>query len=320
MSPLLAVALLALAASADRPQLAAMPLAAKNIPPETVQILDLLLVAELEATGQFAVVRPADVDAMIGLERMKDAAGCDDVSCVSDLAHALGVGLLMTGTAGKLGDELVVQLTLIDVREQRVQRRGQVTAPADERSYRDALKRAVAQVLGLAVTEKPVAKGEVSPLTLRFDTMDEERSFQVRVVTSDGLEHACERPVDAQHACTIDGIALGQARLGVMSPPLSGYEDTLTVKKDKETIVYSLRRGPGLGSITAWTYGGMALVTGIALVAVGAALDKKGMIYGGAPAIVGGGALLYLGFTFDGMVMTHQRHLREDGKSSWSFF
>lgn len=316
MSPLLAVALLLAATPADRPQLAAMPLVAANIPPETVQILDLLLVAELEATEQFTVVRPADVDAMLGFERMKDAAGCDDVSCATELAHALGVGLLMTGTAGKLGDELVVQLTLIDVREQRVRRRGQVTAPADERSYRDALRRAVAQVLGLSV-EKPVVKDEVSPLTLRFDTMESERSFQVRVVTSDGQQHDCARPVDAQNACTIDGIALGQARLVVMSPPLTGYADMLNAKKDKETIVYSLRSGPGLGSITAWTYGGLALAAGIALVAVGAATEHKGMIYGGAPAILGGGALLYLGFTLDGVVVTQQRHLREDGKRGW---
>lgn len=294
-----------------------MPLAAKNIPVETAQILDLLVIAELEAAGSFAVVRPADIDAMLGLERMKDAAGCDDVSCAADIAQALGVELLMSGTAGKLGDELVMELTLIDVRAGEVRRRAQVTARADERFYRDAVKRAVAEVLGRAPPPEPVVAENLSPLTLRFDTTDQEHTFEVRLVTSDGREHGCEKPVDAHGGCTLGGIALGHARLAVVSPPLKPMLANLTAKKDKETLVYSLREGPSLGNITCWTYGGVLLAAGIALVAVGAAIDSKGMIYGGAPGAVAGGALLYLGFTFDGMVMADTRRLREDGKSSW---
>ena len=121
MSPFLAASLWLLAgpqALPEQPRVAAMPLAAKNIPAETAQILDLLVVAELENAGTFTVVRPADIDALLGLERAKDAAGCDDVSCASTIAQALGVELLMTGTAGKLGDELVLALTLIDVHAQ----------------------------------------------------------------------------------------------------------------------------------------------------------------------------------------------------------
>lgn len=318
MSPHLALAMALTVASPPAERLAAMPLAAKNLSPETVQILDLLLVAELEATGSFAVVRPADIDAMLGLERLKDAAGCDDVSCATDLAQALGVGLLMTGTVGKLGDELVVQLTLIDAREQQVKRRGQVTAAADERAYRDAIKRAVAEVLGLAAPSTPPARGELSGMTLRFDTTDPTRTFGVKVVTSDGVEHGCVPAVTSTSACTIHDIARGRARLAMTSPPLSPYATDLTAKSDKETVVYSLRRSPGLASLTAWTYGGVAVAAGIALIAVGAATDHKGMIYGGVPAAVVGGGLIGLGFTFDGMVVTHAQHLREDGKrESW---
>ncbi len=316
MSPFLAVTV-ALLAVADRPHVAAMPLAAKNIPVETAQILDLLVVAELESAGAYAVVRPADIDAMLGLERLKDAAGCDDVSCATDIAQALGVELLMTGTVGKLGDELVLALTLIDVRAGEVRRRAQVTAKADERFYRDAVKRGVAEVLGRAAPPSPIAAESLSPLTVRFDTVEQEHAFEVRLVTSDGREHGCGKPVDAQSGCTLDGLALGHARLSVVSPPLKPMVANLTAKKDKETVVYTLREGPSLGSITCWTYGGVLLAAGVAVVAVGAAIDSKGMIYGGAPGAVAGGALLYLGFTFDGMVMADTRRLREDGKGSW---
>jgi hypothetical protein len=314
MSPLLAVTLVALAMT--KPQLAAMPLAAKHLPVETVQILDLLLVSELEASGTYSVVRPADIDAMLGLERMKDAAGCDDVSCASDIANALGVGLLLTGTAGKLGDELVLQLTLIDVAAQRVVRRAQVTAKADERAYRDAVKRAVAEIQGLA--SKPVPKTSDTPpsnLTLRFDTTELSRSFDVRVVTSDGIEHTCEKPVALSDGCTLNALALGNAQLFARSAPLSPLQRSLTAKNEKETIVYSLKESPGLGSIIAWTYGGIALAAGIALTSVGLALDKNGLVYGGVPAALVGGGLIGLGFYFDGTVMATTRHLREDGST-----
>jgi hypothetical protein len=226
------------------------------------------------------------------------------------------VGFLLTGTAGKLGDELVLQLTLIDVRAERVLRRAQVTAKADERAYRDAVKRAVAEIQGLESKATPRASdAPLSSLTLRFDTTEMKRAFNVRVVTSDGIEHTCEKPVDLADSCTLNAIAIGNARLFATSAPLTPLERSLLAKKDKETVVYSLRESPGLGSIVAWTYGGIALAAGIALTSVGLATSKNGFVYGGVPAAIVGGGLIGLGFYFDGTVMATTRHLREDGST-----
>jgi hypothetical protein len=299
------------------PQLAAMPLVAKNMAVETVQILDLILVSELEATGMFSVVRPADIDAMLGLERMKDAVGCDDVSCATDLASALGVQLLMTGTVGKLGNEIVIELTLIDTAAERVRHRGQATAPVDERAYRDAVKRAVASVLELKAAPTPAAAANVklAPVTLRFDTTESDRRFEVRVVTSDGIERSC--PVDEQNSCTLTQLALGNARIHAASAPLGPFNRSMTIEDRKETVVQTLHEMPSLGAITCWTYGGTALAAGIALIAVGAATHQSGFLYGGIPAAAVGGGLLGLGFTFNGQIVANTSRLREDGKSSW---
>ncbi len=295
---------LALVVCATPPQLAAMPLAPKNMPVETVQILDLILVSELESTGKFAVIRPADIDAMIGLERMKDAAGCDNVTCATELASALGVELLMTGTVGKLGDEIVVELTLIDAAHEQVRHRGQATAPADERSYRDAIKRAVAAVLELpapvaaVVAAPPHPEIQLSPTTLRFDTGDGGRKFMVRVVTSDGQQHECA--VEEQSPCTMTALAIGNARLHATAAQLGPLDRSLVLGDKKETTVNTLRKYPSIGSITFWTYGGTMLAVGAALISVGAGTKQHGFYYSGIPVAAAGGLLLGLGFTFDG--------------------
>ena len=51
---------------------------------------------------------------MIELESDKERAGCDDDSCLADLAGALGARYVIYGTLGKLGSRYVTTLNLFD--------------------------------------------------------------------------------------------------------------------------------------------------------------------------------------------------------------
>jgi hypothetical protein len=308
------------AVAQERPKAALMPLAAKNLAKETVEILDLLLAAELDKAGRWQLIGVSDINAMIGLEKMKQAAGCDDVACAAELGGALGVDVLISGTAGKLGDELVVQLTLIDIKASKVLRRGHATGGADERSYKAAIAAVVADALGLAkppTVEGPKLTGApLSPARFRFDTQ-EPRAFDVQLVASDGVQHRCPAKVTFEVPCTLEQVAIGESQIIIGSEPLSPMSRSFDVEKDRETVIFTVREMPSQGSIISWSLGGMALATGVALLALGIAMDEQGLVYGGIPAAAVGGTVVFLGFTFDGQVITSERHLREDGGSSW---
>src|SRR5882757_2883687 len=60
------------------------------------------LAAKLAARG-FQVTTPADLEAVMGLERQKQLLGCsEDSSCLAEISSALGVPLVATGRLTRL--------------------------------------------------------------------------------------------------------------------------------------------------------------------------------------------------------------------------
>src|SRR3954469_24747603 len=55
---------------------------------------------ELRTRGQ-SVIGKSDIEALLGLERMKDAVGCTDTSCLAEIGGALGVDEMVTGAVAK---------------------------------------------------------------------------------------------------------------------------------------------------------------------------------------------------------------------------
>ncbi len=302
-------ALLTISQPDDPERLAVMPLQAKRIAPEMVRILDSLLVSELDDAGTYAVIGTEEIDAMLGLEEMKDALGCDDASCAAEIGGALGVGYLVTGTVSRLGDEVIVQLSLVDVRSVRVVGRGKAVVPNDETRFRGAIEAAVAAVLGQEpgaaherTSSEPSETGPTSPARLRFETQEREREFDVRVVTSTGITHPCRRPVSLEFPCNLGELAPGDGILMVRSDPLSPFSRSLDVEEEDELYVYRLIQGPSPGSVISWTFGGLGLATGAALVGVGYGTDRASMRNAGFITAVVGGGLLFLGMLFEGDV------------------
>ncbi|MEE8409795.1 MAG: hypothetical protein V3T05_09335, partial [Myxococcota bacterium] len=67
---------------------AAMPLAAPGIAEEIAFIMDEVLLTELQRAG-FEAIGPDDINALVGFERVKDAVGCDDATCIAEIGNAL---------------------------------------------------------------------------------------------------------------------------------------------------------------------------------------------------------------------------------------
>ena len=140
-------------AQESHPSLALMPLSAKQVTPEIVEILDELLIVTVYELGRYDVIAKGDIQAMLGMERMKSLLGCNESSCASEIGGALGVDMMLTGSVGKLGRELVVTLLLVDAQAFKVKARKQRRLPANEELYARAIEQTVLEIVGLRLSD-----------------------------------------------------------------------------------------------------------------------------------------------------------------------
>ncbi len=125
---LLIVGLAAGATVAERTQILLLDLEA-SVPKETIQLLGGSIASAVAKYDNVEVITTADLRAMTELESSKAAAGCDQTSCLAELAAALGARYVMYGRLGPLGGELILQLNLFDANATRAVARTERRAP-----------------------------------------------------------------------------------------------------------------------------------------------------------------------------------------------
>lgn len=113
-----------------------------------------LVVAALADGASYEVVTEGDLRGVVELEVEKQLAGCDDASCVSDVAGALGARYVVMGQFDRVGTQLILNLSLFDSDQARVVARAGVNASSEEelaarlppatRRMRDAIVREAA--------------------------------------------------------------------------------------------------------------------------------------------------------------------------------
>jgi hypothetical protein len=140
--------------------LAMMPLRCGFLPADKRAAVDRLLVTALSARGAFRVITAADLDALLGLERLKDVAGCTDVGCFADVAGALDARYVAYATLDDLAGAWRFTLTLLDTRAGQVDARAEVEADRAEAVLPAATEVLVARLLGA-----PVEPGRVQTPT-----------------------------------------------------------------------------------------------------------------------------------------------------------
>lgn len=249
-------------------------------------VFDLLVVAVSRA-GTLGVVTIEDVKAQLRQEQLKDAVGCSDVSCATELAGALGVRYLLSARARKMASQLMVTLTLIDTLEQH-SRSSRGTSADKEEDYSKAVDAAVAEVLGQVTTH--LAVEAAGPANLSASDATERRKQLAWVIYA----------------------GLGGARYRIPSPAYNyGDGSTTYVGTSVDTKSFDLDIGVGLrqnftrilgyqarvSAVAGWGSNGFSGTTGPVLALNVDATLRLGPVSAAFPWYVGIGPLLGLAVT-----------------------
>ncbi len=117
--PLVLVALVS-GANPEPVKLAATGFQFVNITPELATFCSEHFAQQLTMEG-IRVTTPNEIATMLGFERQKELMGCSDksTSCLAELANALGVDGLVTGTVGKFGKTYQVNIKVLNAGDAR---------------------------------------------------------------------------------------------------------------------------------------------------------------------------------------------------------
>jgi len=155
----LMLALLLAIPATSKPRLAFIDLTpGAEVSKEVAQSTGDLLVVALSETGKFDVISKSDVKAILGYEAQAQLLGCAEASCMVDLGGALGAAYLVSGSLSRLGGQLQLVLSLIDVAKATVGRR--VAQPVSgESSLPQAARESVQKLTGevVALSDAPDA-------------------------------------------------------------------------------------------------------------------------------------------------------------------
>ncbi|OGQ09485.1 MAG: hypothetical protein A2138_15560 [Deltaproteobacteria bacterium RBG_16_71_12] len=104
----------ATAAPAARAQLLVLNLDAIDVPPDKVSMLNGRIANLLSSRNDVDTVTSSDMQAMAQIDATKASMGCDDASCLAEMASALGARYVIYGRVGRLDDVILLQVNLFD--------------------------------------------------------------------------------------------------------------------------------------------------------------------------------------------------------------
>jgi hypothetical protein len=157
--------LTALLSAAAAERILVMNLQANQVPGGVADSLSEILLAEIRKhAGGAEVVGRAEIEAMLAFEQQKDLLGCsDDTACLAQIGGALGAGLLVTGTLGKLGGTYLLHVKMIDTVNAKVKSYASEQVKGDEEQLIAAATRMAQKVMGVEVAPPPVVAAAPTP-------------------------------------------------------------------------------------------------------------------------------------------------------------
>jgi hypothetical protein len=97
-----------------------MPLQPKNgVTQDLADLSTTLLVGEVRRTRPEHIIAYQEVEHAMTAEQRRMLSGCDAASCMAEIAGALAAEQVVMGSLGKLGDNYLLGLTLLDQRTAR---------------------------------------------------------------------------------------------------------------------------------------------------------------------------------------------------------
>ncbi len=104
----------AVEASPQRAKLLVLDTKGSDLSQDQIAALSAIAATRADKFGQVDVAAESDVRALLQVAEQKQQFGCDDDSCLSQLAGALGARYVLATRAGKLGNTFVVSVQLYD--------------------------------------------------------------------------------------------------------------------------------------------------------------------------------------------------------------
>lgn len=143
----------------ERPNILVLDFRDDGVGPSAVRIIHDTLVSHVSKDTRLDVLSSEDVRRAVQLEaERREVTSCDQEGCIAEIAEALGAQLTLFGTAGKLGDLVVVNVNLYDARAARSVGRETIEVASLE-ELPDPLRKAgdklIAQLFGEPVSEGP---------------------------------------------------------------------------------------------------------------------------------------------------------------------
>jgi TolB-like protein len=133
--------------------------------PEHARLVTDNIVVALSRFSQLEVVSSEDVRRMVQTEGEKQAMGCTDDSCLTEIASAMGASLVVHGSIGKLESITVVNLSLYDSKAGKsIGRESIQVQRLDDLPYRveDSTARLVRPLLGASPAQNPSNRSSAS--------------------------------------------------------------------------------------------------------------------------------------------------------------
>lgn len=143
----------------DKPNILVLDFRDDGVGGSAVRIIHETLVAHVSKDARLDVLSSEDVRRAVQLEaERREVTSCDEEGCIAEIAEALGAELTLFGTAGKLGDLVVVNVNLYDARAARsVGRETVEVGSLDDlpKPLRRAGDKLIAQLFGETLKEGP---------------------------------------------------------------------------------------------------------------------------------------------------------------------
>lgn len=152
---LLSVLLYGAAAPAgEKVKIAVVDLTPIGTPEALAKNLTGAAVTELSRLHPLEVVSHEEILKMLSFEENRMMLGCTDAVCLAEIGGALGVDYLVTGNVGRVGDRLLVNLQLIDIRQIKVVSRIKRES-ATEGELLTAVSSGARELVSKVLSEKP---------------------------------------------------------------------------------------------------------------------------------------------------------------------
>lgn len=97
------------------PQLAVMPLEARQVTSDEATILSEALATELQNSGEVRVMERSQMDKILSEQGFQQSGACSGTECAVQVGQLLGIDRMVVGSLGRLGKSYVLVVRLVDV-------------------------------------------------------------------------------------------------------------------------------------------------------------------------------------------------------------